>query len=42
MEFNEPMHVYFTVCFLVFIAFLIYLMCRSIDKEIENEQKNSN
>lgn len=42
MELNEPMHIYFSVCFLVFIAFLIYLMCRGMDQNLKNEQKNSN
>lgn len=38
IEAGEPLHIYFSVCFVVFIAFLLYLMCRDLIKA----QKNSN
>lgn len=42
IEFGEPLHIYFSVCFVIFIAYLFYLMCKDIDREIKNEQKKTN
>ena len=39
IEYGEPLHVWGCVCFVVLISFMIGIMCGSLSKELENEQK---
>ncbi|WP_280522396.1 hypothetical protein [Planomicrobium okeanokoites] len=41
IDYGEPLHIYGMVCLIVAIAFMLGIMCGSLTKELEKEQKNT-